>query len=72
MTRPVTKPSEPKIQRLALSDIEGTEYRLRPVSEAGVQGLIASIAQIGGIKDAIPGMCFICARCGAHRARGLF
>lgn len=53
MTRPVTHPSEPKIQRLPVSDIEVAAHRLRPVSEAGVQGLIASIAQIGVIKDAI-------------------
>ena len=49
----MTKPSEPKIRHLALADIEVAERRLRPVSEAGVQGLIASIEQLGMIKDAI-------------------
>ncbi|MBF9049913.1 ParB N-terminal domain-containing protein [Roseobacter sp. HKCCD9010] len=46
--------SEPKIQRLPLSDIEvDAENRLRPVSDAGVQSLIASIEELGVIKDAI-------------------
>lgn len=50
----MTKISEPKIQRLPLSDIEvDAENRLRPVSEVGVQSLIASIEELGVIKDAI-------------------
>lgn len=50
----MTKISEPKIQRLSISDIEvDAENRLRPVSEAGVQSLIASIEVLGVIKDAI-------------------
>ncbi|MFT6668672.1 MAG: ParB family chromosome partitioning protein [Afipia broomeae] len=50
----MTKISEPKIQRLPLSDIEvDAENRLRPVSEAGVQSLIASIEELGVIKDAV-------------------
>ena len=50
----MTKISEPKIQRLPLSDIEvDADNRLRPVSEAGVQSLIASIEELGVIKDAV-------------------
>ncbi len=50
----MTNISEPKIQRLPLADIEvDAENRLRPVSEAGVQSLIASIEELGVIKDAI-------------------
>lgn len=50
----MTTISEPKIQRLPLSDIEvDAENRLRPVSDAGVQSLIASINELGVIKDAI-------------------
>ncbi|WP_107495295.1 ParB N-terminal domain-containing protein [Thalassobius sp. I31.1] len=44
--------SEPKIQKLEIDRIEATE-RLRPVSEAGVESLIASINELGVIKDAI-------------------
>lgn len=44
--------SEPKIQKLEIDKIEATE-RLRPVSEAGVDSLIASINELGVIKDAI-------------------
>lgn len=44
--------SEPKIQRLPIDDIEIGD-RLRPVSEKGVDSLIASINELGVIKDAI-------------------
>ena len=44
--------SEPKIQRLEISQIEATE-RLRPVSDAGVESLLASINELGVIKDPI-------------------
>lgn len=44
--------SEPKIQKLEIERIEVTD-RLRPVSEAGVDSLIASINELGVIKDAI-------------------
>lgn len=44
--------SEPKIQRVLISDIEIGE-RLRPVTNAGVESLISSIEELGVIKDAI-------------------
>ncbi len=50
----MTKISEPKIQRIPVADIEvDAEHRLRPVSDAGVQSLMASIEELGVIKDAI-------------------
>jgi len=49
----VTKISEPKIQRLEIVQIETESNRLRPVSKAGVQSLMASIEELGIIKDAI-------------------
>lgn len=50
----MTNIAEPKIQRLPLADIDvDAGNRLRPVSEAGVQSLIASIEELGVIKDAI-------------------
>lgn len=44
--------SEPKIQRINLADIDVGD-RMRPVSENGVESLIASINELGVIKDAI-------------------
>lgn len=44
--------SEPKIQRLDLDLIEVGE-RMRPVSTNGVESLIASVNELGVIKDAI-------------------
>jgi ParB family chromosome partitioning protein len=41
-----------KIDRVLLSDVK-TDHRLRPVSEAGVESLIASINETGVMKDAI-------------------
>lgn len=50
----MTSVSEPKIQRLALEEIEANRAgRLRPVSEAGVESLMASIDALGVIKDPI-------------------
>lgn len=44
----------PKIQMLSIADITvDTENRLRPYSEAGVESLIASIEELGVIKDPI-------------------
>ncbi|KPU84461.1 hypothetical protein JI58_03660 [Marinosulfonomonas sp. PRT-SC04] len=48
----MTKISEPKIQRLNLDLIEVGE-RMRPVSTSGVESLIASVEELGVIKDAI-------------------
>lgn len=46
--------SEPKITRLPLDQIiVDDEKRLRPVSEVGVESLIASINELGVIKDPI-------------------
>lgn len=50
----MTPKSEPKIQRLDIDLIDmDAAARLRPVSETGVQSLIASITELGIIKDAI-------------------
>jgi ParB family chromosome partitioning protein len=44
----------PKIQKLPISDIDiDAENRLRPASEAGVESLIASIEELGIIKNPI-------------------
>lgn len=48
----MTQISEPKIQRLSLDLIEVGE-RMRPVSTSGVESLIASVGELGVIKDAI-------------------
>lgn len=42
-----------KISRVAVADVHGLLTRLRPVSEAGVESLIASITETGVMKDAI-------------------
>ena len=42
----------PILQRITLSEVN-TEGRLRPVSEAGVATILASVAEIGRIKDPI-------------------
>jgi ParB family chromosome partitioning protein len=48
------KISEPKIQRLDIALIEvNQDERLRGIAETGVQSLIASIEELGVIKDAI-------------------
>ncbi|MBD3738928.1 MAG: ParB N-terminal domain-containing protein [Pseudomonas balearica] len=41
------------IRSVPVSDIRGTLQRLRPVSEAGVESLLASIEETGVMKDAI-------------------
>ena len=44
----------PKIQMMQISEIDiDEENRLRPVSEVGVESMIASIEELGIIKDAI-------------------
>lgn len=48
------KDRNPKIQRIKIAEIDiDAENRLRPVSEAGVESLIASINELGIIKDPI-------------------
>lgn len=42
----------PVLQLIALADVKASE-RLRPVSQAGVQSILASVAEIGRIKDPI-------------------
>lgn len=42
----------PVLQRIRLADVKA-EQRLRPVSEAGVQSILASVAEIGRIKDPV-------------------
>ncbi|MFV0492604.1 MAG: hypothetical protein ACK5M4_12375 [Pseudorhodobacter sp.] len=52
----MTKISEPKIQRLPISDIEvDAENRLRPVSEAGVQSLVGRLSS-GEVKSVAEGL----------------
>jgi len=48
----MAEPRLTKIDRVKVDDIAATN-RLRPVSEAGVQALMASIAETGVMKDAI-------------------
>ncbi len=47
-----TDPTAPVLQRIRLSEIRA-DQRLRPVSHAGVQAILASVAEIGRIKDPI-------------------
>lgn len=48
------KDQNPKIQQVQIAEIDiDADNRLRPVSEAGVESMIASIEEIGVIKDAI-------------------
>lgn len=48
------KDQNPKIQQIAIEDIDiDAANRLRPVSEAGVESMIASIEELGIIKDPI-------------------
>jgi ParB family transcriptional regulator, chromosome partitioning protein len=42
----------PVLQRIRLSDVK-VDQRLRPVSHAGVQAILASVADIGRIKDPV-------------------
>ncbi len=42
----------PVLQLVVLADVKSSE-RLRPVSDAGVQSILASVAEIGRIKDPI-------------------
>lgn len=42
----------PVLQRIRLADVKA-DQRLRPVSEAGVQSILASVAEIGRIKDPV-------------------
>ncbi len=44
--------SEPKLQRVKMADIH-VGHRLRPVTEAGVAAILASVEEIGRIKDPI-------------------
>ena len=46
-------PTLMQINRVPVADVQGLLTRLRPVSEAGVQSLIASIEETGVMKDAI-------------------
>lgn len=48
----MTQPSEPKIIKLAIDRIDASN-RMRPVSETGVAALLASIEELGVIKDPI-------------------
>ena len=43
---------QPTLQRVTLADIKASQ-RLRPVSDAGVEAILASVAGIGRIKDPI-------------------
>lgn len=50
----MTQISEPKIQRLKIADISADwDARFRDVSDAGVESLIASIEEIGVMKDPV-------------------
>lgn len=42
----------PVLQRIRLADVK-VDQRLRPVSQAGVQSILASVAEIGQIKDPV-------------------
>lgn len=48
----MSTPTLMKLSRVLIADVT-TENRLRPVSEAGVESLIASINEVGVMKDAI-------------------
>lgn len=48
----MTNPIAPILQRVTLADVK-RDQRLRPVTEAGVQSLLASVAEIGRIKDPV-------------------
>jgi ParB family chromosome partitioning protein len=48
----MTELPAPILQRVRLADIQIAQ-RLRPVSEAGVEAILASVAEIGRIKDPI-------------------
>lgn len=48
----MTELPAPMLQRVRLSDIQISQ-RLRPVSDAGVEAILASVAEIGRIKDPI-------------------
>lgn len=42
----------PVLQRIRFADVKA-DQRLRPVSEAGVQSILASVAEIGRVKDPV-------------------
>lgn len=46
-------PTLMQINRVTVSEVKGLLGRLRPVSEAGVDSLLASIKEVGVMKDAI-------------------
>jgi len=46
-------PTLMQINRVTVSEVKGLLGRLRPVSEAGVESLLASIKEVGVMKDAI-------------------
>ena len=48
----MTDPIAPILQKVTLADVK-RDQRLRPVTEAGVQSLLASVAEIGRIKDPV-------------------
>lgn len=48
----MTEPTLMKLDKVAVADVV-EQHRLRPVSEAGVESLIASITELGVMKDAI-------------------
>lgn len=48
----MTTPQTPQIQQIEIAQIE-TGERMRPVSEAGVESLMASIGELGVMKDPV-------------------
>lgn len=48
----MAEPTLLKVSRVAVSDVDDSR-RLRPVSEAGVESLIASVNELGVMKDPI-------------------
>jgi ParB family chromosome partitioning protein len=48
----MTELPAPTLQRIRLADVAVTQ-RLRPVSDAGVEAILASVAEIGRVKDPI-------------------
>jgi ParB family transcriptional regulator, chromosome partitioning protein len=48
----MTDPIAPILQKVTLADVM-VDRRLRPISDAGVQSILASVAEIGRIKDPV-------------------
>jgi ParB family transcriptional regulator, chromosome partitioning protein len=48
----MTDPIAPILQKVTLADVK-VDRRLRPVSDAGVQSILASVSEIGRIKDPV-------------------